>query len=404
MLDVETERWYLNGEMCLFTLTISMKIRVFLFMLLGALLVGTTARAAEIVVPTARNENIIIGFAETHKNLYTAGGNITVNNATQGDLTAAGGLITLTGTVEQEAIIAGGTLNVSGSIGGTARIVGGNITVSGPIGGDLVIAGGNVNITGNAKVAGDLLAAGGNVIVDVPVNGIVRIAGGSITINSKITGDVYVMTSKELVFGPQADVSGVVHHTGTKQAVVQPGANVRNIQYTPVQHPRARVQLAGLLTAALFVKFLALLVAAFILAGCMKKSLPRLVEQTFKQPWNNLGIGLLSVVVTPAAIIILFATVVGFLMAFMLGAAFALALMLVSVFAAIALGYLILRWCAVPIERAKPWQAILIGSVVWSVLKLIPVFGWIPDCMVFLMVFGALVRMIPKWRKEMGNG
>ena len=382
-----------------------MKTRVFLLIILSVLLVGGTARAAEIVVPSDRNANIVIGSAEAHKNLYTAGGNITVNNTTQGDLTAAGGLITLTGTIEQEAIIVGGTLNVSGSIGGTARILGGNITVSGPVGGDLVIAGGNVNITGNARVAGDLLAAGGNVIVDAPVNGTVRVAGGSVTINSKITGDVYAMTSKEFVLGPQAEVSGTIHYSGVKQAIVQPGAKVGNIQFTPYQHPRPNAtRMAGVVTVALIVKFLALLVAAFILAGCLKKSLPRLVEQTFKQPWNNLGIGLLSVTITPVAIIVLFATVVGFLTALMLGAAFALALMLVSVFAAIALVYLILRWCAVPIERAKPWQAILIGSVVWSVLKLIPVLGWIPDCMVFLMVFGALVRMIPKWRKEMGNG
>ncbi len=383
-----------------------MKARLFILLLLGGLLIGATARAADIVVPTQQKDaNVNIGSAETHKNLYVVGGNLTVNGNTQGDLTAAGGMITVTGSVEQEAIIAGGNIAVSGPVGGTARIAGGNLTVSGPIGGDLVIAGGNVNIAGNATIAGDLLAAGGNVILDAPVNGSARIGGGSITINSKINGDLYVMTSRTLVFGPQAEVVGTVHHTGTSRAVVQQGAKVGNIQFTPYQRPvPSPMRFAAFIAFASVIKFIAILVAAFILAGLLKKFIPHLVAETFKQPWSNLGIGLVGMVVTPIAIIICFVTVIGFFSALILGAAFGLTLLLVNVLAAIAMGYLILGWFKMKMDDIKPWQAILLGTVVSFVLLLIPVIGWIADAIVFLMVFGAFVRMIPQWGKEIGKG
>jgi hypothetical protein len=380
-----------------------MKTKIFILSIAIGIFACVPAIAADVVMPSGQDANTNIGSGETHRNLYTVGGNLSVNGTTQGDLTAAGGMVTVAGRVEQEALIAGGNISMGGPVGGTARIAGGNVSVNGPVGGDLVVVGGNVNVTGGAAVSGDLLAGTGNLILDAPVGGTVRIGGGSVTINSKIGGDVFVMAGRQLVFGPQADVGGTVHYSGTQEAVVQPGANVKNIQFTLLQKPAVNKNaLAGFFAAAAIIKFIALLIAAFILAGVLKSGTSWVAGEAFRRPWSNLGVGFLAVIAAPAAIIILFATVVGFLAALILGAAYALAMLLVSVFASIAIGYLVLKWFSVPLERAKPWQAVLIGVVLWSLLGLIPFIGWLADAAVFLMVFGALIRIVPKWR--MGRG
>ena len=94
---------------------------------LGVLVFGLagSALAADVVTATKQDPNVLIGAAETHKNLYTAGGTITINGDTSGDLTAAGGFVTVDGNVEKDLLLAGGTLEVSGTVGDSARIAGG---------------------------------------------------------------------------------------------------------------------------------------------------------------------------------------------------------------------------------------------------------------------------------------
>jgi hypothetical protein len=370
--------------------------KVVLFSVFAGLMVFTTVRAADIVSPSKDNSSVSIGSAETHRNLYTGGSNVTVNGNTQGDLVAAGGMVNVEGNVQQEALLAGGTLSVNGSVGGHARIVGGNITVSGAIGGDLVIAGGNVNITGKSSVAGDLLAAGGNLIIDAPVAGMARIAGGNITINNKISGDVYVQASQGLVFGPGADVSGTVYYKGPKSAVVQPGAKVGNIEFTELQRGKNGRNTAGILTVTFLIQLLAWLATAFVLWGLFRGFVPRVAEETFHRPWAGLGLGLLGLIVVPIVIVLLFLTIIGYYLAIVLALIYALALALAGILSAIALGYLVLRWLSKPMDRIVPWQAILIGIVVWSLLRLIPVVGWIAIALIFLMVLGTLMRMARK--------
>jgi hypothetical protein len=138
-----------------------MRKKIFFASIVIGLLVFATAGAADIIAPNKDNPNVSIPATETHRNVYTAGSNVTVSGNIAGDLVAAGGMTTIEGSVEQDAMLAGGTLNINGSINGDARLAGGNITVGSPVGGDLVVAGGNVTVTGRSSVGGDLVAGAG---------------------------------------------------------------------------------------------------------------------------------------------------------------------------------------------------------------------------------------------------
>lgn len=372
---------------------------------LGALVLGlaSTALAAEVKTGTKANPNVLIGVSETHKNLYTVGGNVTVNGDTKGDLTAAGGLVTIDGNVEKDLLLAGGTLNVSGTIGDNARIAGGNITVTGPVKGDLVIAGGNIVIAGSASVDGDLLVAGGNISIDAPVKGNVKIVGGNVTINRKIDGNVEVKTSQSLIFGPNADIAGTINHTGKTKAEVQEGAKISNINFTQLQaQAGAKKALAGIFTIAFLLQILAWMAAAWLLMHFKKSWVTEVSNRVQSQPWSNLGWGLVYLVAIPLTVILLLFTLVGYYAAFMVGAAYVMLLLAAKIFAAITVGFVIVKLLNKPNDGIPMWQPVVIGTVAWAVLGLIPFVGWVVLAVVFLQTFGALAKTAGNAMKE-GN-
>ncbi len=362
-------------------------------------LVGT-ARAADVVAPNQKNPNVIIGASETHKNLYTVGGDVTINGNTAGDLTVAGGMVTVDGNVQQELLAAGGTLEVSGSIGGTARILGGNITITGPVGGDLVVAGGNVNITGKSSVAGDVMVAGGNVVIDVPVTGSVRTTGGNVLINNKVGGDVYAQTSQSLEFGSSANIAGTVYHKGPAKAVIDSGAQVPHISYTEWQPRSNKGALAAIASTAFVIRLLAWMIAAWLLAHFKKSWVQSIVDSVRSHPWSNLGWGLLYIIVIPIVTLLLLFTFIGYYLAFLTGISFVLLIGLAKIFGVIAVGYVIVKLLSKPTDGIPMWQPVVIGSVIWALIGLIPIVGWIIIAVVFLQSFGALVRATVGAMKE----
>lgn len=363
---------------------------------LALFFVFSTALAAEIIKPDPNNPNVTVGASETRRNLYTAGGNVTINGTTVGDLVAAGGMVTVEGDVEQDVMMAGGTLSLSGSIGDDARIAGGNITVRSPIGGDLVVAGGNINITSQAIISGDLIIAGGNVVVDAPVNGMVRVVGGNVTINSKINGDVFAQTSEKLIFGASAEVLGRVNHKGSSEAVVQQGAKIPAIEFTQWQGKDRGFgrKLAGLLTLAFLIKLLAWILVGLLLVRFGKGIVHQVVEEVRSAPWANAGWGLVGLIGVPIIIVVLFFTLIGYYVAIILGLSYALMLVVANVLASVVLGYIILRALSKPAENISDWQAVVIGVVVWSLIRLIPILGWLVVFVMLLLTLGAMFKMV----------
>lgn len=358
------------------------------------LMLALPASAAEVIAPHQGDPNLVVGSGETHKNLYVAGGQLTVNADTNGDLTAAGGTVAVIGKVQQELLLAGGNLDVSGAVGGTARIAGGNVTVSAPVGGDLVVAGGNVNLTGQGGVSGDLVVAGGNVIINMPVSGNVSVMGGSVTIDAKISGAVKVRATRDLNFGSSAEVAGRIDYSGPQAAQVAGGAKTSQINYTHWTPGNNGGRLAGLLTIAFLFKLIAWLIAAWVLLRLRKKFILSLAEDFRASPWQNLGWGFLFLVATPIAAVLLFVVLIGYYLGFILGLAYLLTLVIANLISSIVLGYLLLRWLSKPSEEPVEWQAILIGVVVWQLLGFIPFLGWLVMAIIFLMVIGAGIKRL----------
>ncbi len=366
-----------------------------------ALSVAPLAHGAEFIAPDREaNGNVTVGTGDTHRNLYIGGGNTTINGVTTGDLFAGGGTVVINGDVEQDLTAGGGNVVINSKIGGDARVGAGSVNINGPIGGDLLVAGGTVVLGENASIAGDLIVCGGAVTVNGAVAGSVKANGGNILLNSAITGPVMVRATKGLVFGSHAVVNSAINYYGPKEAVVNDGAVVSTVNYQQWQGGRnkgARHVVASLFTAVFLFKLIAYIVAGLLLLRFLKRPAYAVVNNVYKSPWANLGIGFLSAIVFPILAIILVITLVGFYVGAVLGLFFALTMILSALIAAIFTGALIVKWLTKKPNLVLDWQAVLIGCVALAVIGFIPVIGWLVCAAIILMALGASMRLAWQW-------
>jgi cytoskeletal protein CcmA (bactofilin family) len=312
----------------------------------------------------------------------------------------------VSGPVFGDLFIGGGNITVLGQVSGDARIGGGNIIVSGNILGDAVIGGGQVVLSGKS-IGGDVLVAGETVRIDSEVKGNVRIAGGEIYINGPIAGDVYVK-GKNLILGPNADIKGNLKYEATKSATIEIGGQVRGeTVFTQIKgQDEMKKNIASILVAFFTLMFIAkffMILAASLLIGLVfRRYSSELVAIATARPLSEVGRGLVTTIVLPVLSIILMITIIGIPFGIFGLLSFVLLMIYVNMIAPILIGALAHKWMFRSPVYMINWKTILLGTVVYFVLGLIPFLGWIANCVLVLMTLGATIniksQVLKEWR------
>ncbi len=368
-----------------------------LFSLALLSLIALPASAATMV----SGETLSLGQAEAVPgDLYASAGNLVAAGRVGGDFLAAGGDVVSSGDVAQDVFAAGGTVDINGNVGDDVRVVGGKVNIGAQIGGDLVAAGGMVQLLPGATVKGDVYVAGGSVILYGNVEGNVYVRSGSAILGGSVTGNVDASSEEELKIQRGADLHGTVKLQSPKQPVVEDGAVLaQSYEYTASQYHRAAAikpearafgALAGGMVAIGFIKFLALLVAALVLGYGFKQFTRKHVIESYQRFWPNLGWGFVAAIVVPIVGLLLVLTLLGSIVGIALLTAFGLVMVLAKVMSVIFIGALIWRLFLKKMPNNIDWKIILVGSLVFELLCLIPVLGWLAMLLVFVSVFGHL--------------
>jgi hypothetical protein len=371
------------------------KIRLVGTLALVLMTVAGSALAAEFIKPTDESGTVTLPASEEHHNLYAAGGNVVVNSRVTGDLYAAGGMVDVVGDVEDDLTVAGGNLSVSGKVGGNIRIAGGNVTLKSSVNEDVLAAAGNLYIAEAASVTGDLAVAGGNIDIQAPVNGKIKINGEMININNTVNGEVWVKATKSLTFGPKARINGKITYYGNTDPKIMDGAVVSTIDRHDL--PKGNVFSKNLFGIGLIVNILAWMAAGLLLMYLLKRELHTATDIMREEPWANLGIGLITLILTPIIFILLLITLIGYYVAFILVTFYVFALMLSCLVGAIFLGRWILGYLDKTNEYIMDWRTVVIGVLAIEVLSWIPFIGWLVVFVLSIMAFGAILRMA-KWQ------
>ncbi|HEX7455982.1 MAG TPA: polymer-forming cytoskeletal protein [Candidatus Nanoarchaeia archaeon] len=327
-----------------------------------------------------------------NKDYFGFGDVVEISGTVNGDVYAFGGQVLVDGKVNGDLITGGGLVTVSGNITQDLRAGGGQVTISGEIGRNVAVGGGNVDFTDSARIRGSVLAGAGNLSLAAPVGSNVKVGAGNLTISNRIDGDVEAGVGV-LRLTSKAKVGGDLTYWSDETASIDKNAVVVG-DVTKKTPPEAARPTAGKAFAAftgfnIFMKVVSVvstLVIGLLLIAFFPKYNRETVSTLRRRPWVSLGVGFLTVVVTPIVFIILLATVVGIPLALILLALYLISLYLARIFIIFWAGSWILERTGRKVHEV--W-AFVSGLFVYYIVTLIPIIGGLVTLFVILFGLGA---------------
>ncbi|MDD1673277.1 MAG: carbohydrate-binding domain-containing protein [Methanomicrobiales archaeon] len=278
-------------------------------------------------------------------------------------VTYNGGQVTIDTPVADDVFASGGTVDINAPISSLIA-AGGTININAPVQGDVIVAGGQVNA--NSNISGKLVAAGGNVVLSGDVGTNVVITGGTVEIRQEATID-----RDALLSGGTVTNAGTVKGNLTVRA--QTFTNTGTAGHLDVQMSESQREFSRIFSifGAIFT------IGMFILGLILIKLVPRgflVVEGEVRQSAILKTIaGFFAIIISFFILVLLSISLVLLPFALICWMIFFIALILSTLFVALALGRLIARWTKW--ETANVWMMFLLGFIVLNLLFLIPVAG-----------------------------
>lgn len=330
------------------------------------------------------------------ENLYAAGSDVSIEGGLEGDLLAAGGVVSISGPVSGDVIATGGTINIFSEIKGDLRIAGGNITIGGHVEGEVVVAGGNLRVASGAIFEKDVVLVGGNVVVDGTIKGNLAARGGDLTINGVVKKDVSAKMSGNIRLENKSAIGGGLKYRSTKEAEIGKEVKIGGVVVYDkivdgVKNGIRNVKMGKVFGVLL--KILTVLVAGLILYFIFKKDTEKIVEESLERPGKKFIIGFVVLITLPIAAIISFFSVVGAplgMTAMLLYGAFVVQGV---IYAGIVFGSVLHRLILKKGETVS-WKTVVGGILLLTVIKWIPILGWLIGFVFFLIAFGSILELM----------
>lgn len=366
------------------------------------LFVATPAYAMEF---RTSDQSVVIGQDEqVSGSLFAAGDTVEINGVVDGDVYCAGKTVMVTGTVNGDVLCAGQTVRVTGPVSGSIRTAGQTVTLDGTVQRSLNAFGQTISVEKNAVVDGDAVIAGQTMMVGGTLaKGLVG-AGDTVSLDGTIGGDMNLAVAT-LQVGDKANVQGKLTYESQKDAVVAPGAVVGTLIKQPVrkemgdwQKPQKKLpEFMGAMSKPWPVNAIGSIVTFILVGFVMAFLFPRKTQDvvdTVKQyPGRSIGIGILTLLVSPVIFFILLVTIIGIPLAILFALFMALVLFLSKLFVALWAGREIATsfWG----KSKENWLVItLIGVTISWLLFSLPFVGWLVGGIAMMTGVGAMVSVM----------
>ncbi|OGD86591.1 hypothetical protein A2Z23_02160, partial [Candidatus Curtissbacteria bacterium RBG_16_39_7] len=331
-----------------------------------------------------------------NKDYFAAGDSVTLSGTVNGDAYLAGGNVVVEGTVNGDLIAAGGMLDIRGKVTNDVRVAGGQVVVSAKIDRNLTVAGGSVNITDSAKIAGSVVSGAGNLSIFAPIGKGITIGAGQVTVGNTVVGDIFGGVG-QIILTPSAKVSGDLTYWSQSSAQIQPGAQVlgkstHNLPPAKAIEGVKPTKILGVVTGVSLVFKIISLLSSFIIGLLLLKFFPTYTQRTVnivaQKPWASLGIGFLTVVLTPIVFVILLITIIGIPIAMILLATFLIVVYFTRIFVSLLIGQKI---SAILGRKVGSGWSLILGLIIYGIITIPPVIGGIVTLLVVLFGLGAIL-------------
>lgn len=399
-----------------------------------------TARAVEII----KGDTIPAG--ETiDDDVLISGNNVVVDGTVNGDLFAFGSTVTINGMVKGSLFAVGQTIVVNGSVDGSLYAGSSSMSLgeAASIGRNLFYGGFSLTNSSGSKVGRDFLMGGYQAILSGEVGRDLRAGLGALELNGKVGRDVEVAISESgrgftgappmflppgapsminpgIRVGKGAEIGGVLKYTSPNEqqntiAVAPVGGVVYQTpqpSQAPQQPPRVSPALSlGRWILARLRDFVTLLVLGGLAVWLIPAILGRWAERVQATPLPAAGWGLVAIILgyAGAALVALMIISLGIFLGVItlgglarsvfgigfssLGLVFTIFTLFVSYGSKLVVSYLagklILARLA-PQSAEQRFLPLLVGVVVYVLLRSIPFLGWLIGLLVTLLGLGAI--------------
>jgi|GEM_PF-987278 len=331
--------------------------------------------------------------------LYVAGSDVKMQGTVQGDLMCAGQNVEITGTVEGDVLCAGQNVTVNGDVHGDVRVAGQVVNIKGKVEGSVSLLGQNIDVDSAASIGRDATILGQQTSVAGTIGRDVESLGGSFTTTATIGRDLDV-TSQQVSLGKGATVAGMFMYVSKNDATVDSGARVAG--KTEHKMPPKDETESQFMGPRAYIPSLIFSFASFLLVGAaLLVAAPRLVRATTASitaaPFTTLGAGFIGLVVPPVVALMLFITVIGLPLGFIILLGWVISLIIGVVFTAQVVGRKIiakLKWQ----DTLQNFAALLMGLLALFIVALIPVIGGLVMFMAVVWGIGGLWYTLVKRR------
>lgn len=265
-----------------------------------------------------------------------------------------------------------------------------NLDVQGRFLNDVIVAGNNIVIDG--IVDGDVLAAGNFITVKGQVNGNIRVAGNYITIDAQVKknvtafGNNITITSASNIdkdataFGNSVNINGQVKGEITKKTAADK-------QTTPVKKDDSLTKYTKIsYWIWLMIKLFWLLIVGLILAALGKDWLTKTTDRMLCCPGNSLLYGLLGVLLTPVAIVVICVTIIGIPLGLIVLLLYIILLYISAIFVGTTIGKKIL-----PHNTSLIWP-MLLGTTIFYCVNTLPYLGGLITFLASCWAIGAIIH------------
>lgn len=373
-----------------------------LFLLLTALLLTLSIPMAVLAQSNFQSgETVVLSSTEViNKDYFAGGSNVSLNGTVNGDAYVAGGDVTLNGVINGDLLLAGGNLNINGTVTGNIRVAGGNISINSKVGRNITALGGSITVAQSSIVPGSVTLVGGSLSILAPIGKEANFAGGHVNIGNTIGGDVNAGVG-QLTLSPEAKINGNVTYWSDQKADINPAASVSGsiTQNQPPKSPESpKVSPAGFFTFFKVFSFLSALIVGLVLIRLLPNFTSRLVGNVNSKLFSSLGIGFLALAITPLLMILLFITLIGVPLAFLWLFFIIFSLWLSKIFISLAIGEYLKKYFK---QTWSVYWVLPLGLLIYYVIDLIPVIGWLFNLLAVLTGLGAMVLIKKQYYQEL---
>jgi cytoskeletal protein CcmA (bactofilin family) len=376
------------------------KHRISVILLIALLLVmGMVSSAYALDI---RSGNIVNIPESTIKGpLFAAGNDIVIDGNVDGDAFVAGDTITINGNINGDLIIAGSTVQVNGNVKGDIRSAAATVSIKGEVGQSLTAATGELMLYENAVINRDALVFAAMANLAGAVGNQLLSSGENIRINGPVGGNVHIWRVKTLEVGPEANIEGSLNYGSVAEASIAQEATIAGVtNWERIAPPPRHAYFFEFLN---WFGLLASFAAGVPLWGIFSLLFPSLWSSISanvqKSPLLALGWGLLLLLVTPLAVLLLLITIVGIPISLILTIVY---IILISG-AKIIIGDSVGRLLAIRFGWEKRIHSVfpfLIGYAALLLLSKMPVIGFFINVIIICMAIGSVFLTFYLWRRK----